>query len=114
MDLKTALFSVARQVSDSDLDEINKLEEKATRDINTWHSEQKGLKGLYVRVHKGWFFQLVLVFIVPVVTSYFISYKNAIMTKGVGENEDFDSDDYDDDEEIELYEQLKRKYQNEI
>lgn len=113
MDLKTALFSVARQVSDSDLDEINKLEEKATRDIQTWHSEQKGLKGLYVRIHKGWLFQLILVFVVPVVTSYFISYKNRIMTAGTNENENFDSDeDFEDDEEIELYEELKRKYAN--
>lgn len=112
MDLKTALFSIARQVSDSDLDEINKLEEKATRDVQTWHSEQTGLKGLYVRIHKGWLFQLFLVFIVPVATSYFISYKNQIMTKGT-EQEGFDSDeDFDDDEERELYEELSRKYRN--
>lgn len=111
MDLKTALFSIARQVSDSDLDEINKLEDKATRDVQTWHSEQKGFKGLYVKIHKGWLFQLLLVFVVPVLTAYFISYKNQIMTKGVSnENEDFD--DYEDSEEAELYEELKRKYEN--
>ena len=112
MDLKTALFSIARQVSDSDLDEINKLEEKATRDVSMWHSDQKGFKGMYVKIHKGWLFQLILVFIVPVVTAYFISYKNKIMTNGV-KNEDFeDSDDFEDSEEAELYEELKRKYEN--
>jgi hypothetical protein len=110
MDLKTALFSVARQVSDSDLDEINKLEEKATRDVNTWHSEQKGLKGLYVRIHKGWFFQLVLVFVVPVITAYFISYKNKIMTKGTEQENFEDSDEFDDLDERDLYEELRRKY----
>lgn len=110
MDLKTALFSIARQVSDSDLDEINKLEEKASRDVQTWHSEQKGFKGLYVRLHKGWLFQLILVFVVPVVTAYFISYKNKIMTKGTEESEDFDNEDFDDEEERDLYEELKRKY----
>lgn len=112
MDLKTALFSIARQVSDSDLDEINKLEEKASRDVQTWHSDQKGFKGLYVKIHKGWLFQLILVFIVPVITAYFISYKNNIMTKGINNNENFDSDEYEDNEEAELYEELRRKYEN--
>jgi hypothetical protein len=110
MDLKTALFAIARQVSDSDLDEINKLEEKASRDVNTWHSDQKGFKGMYVKLHKGWLFQLVLVFIVPVVTAYFISFKNKIMTRSTEQDTFDDGEEFEDDDERELYEELRKKY----
>jgi hypothetical protein len=109
MDLVTALFSIARQISDSDLNEINKLEEKAKSQISTYHDEMKGFKGMYVKMHKGWIFQLGLIFSIPFIVNYFTRMKSDILTNQVGQNEDHE--DYEDDDEEALYEELKRKYQ---
>ncbi len=108
MDLVNALFSVARQISDSDLNEINKLEEKAKSDVITYHTDMKGFKGLYARLHRGWIFQLGLVFAVPFAVNYFVNLKSQILTKEVGERDD---DDYDDDDEEDLFQRLKSKYE---
>ena len=99
MDLVKALFSVARQISDSDVNEINKLEEKAKADVLTYHTEQKGFKGLYARLHSGWIFQLGLIFGIPFVVSYFTNMKSKILTGQYGNEEDFE--DYEDDAEEE-------------
>jgi len=108
MDLVKALFSVARQISDSDVNEINKLEDKAKADVLTYHTEQKGLKGLYARLHQGWILQLGLIFTIPFVVSYFTNMKSKILTGGFNEEEE----DYDDYDEQELFNRLRQKYEN--
>jgi hypothetical protein len=107
MDLVKALFSVARQISDSDVNEINKLEEKARQDVLTYHTDQKGFKGLYARLHSGWIFQLGLIFGIPFVVSYFTNMKSKILT---GQYSEVD-DDYEDDDEEELFHRLREKYE---
>jgi hypothetical protein len=107
MDLVKALFSVARQISDSDINEINKLEEKAKADVLTYHTDQKGFKGLYARLHSGWIFQLALIFGIPFVVSYFTNMKGKILTGGFNPEDD----DYDDDDEEELFHRLRQKYE---
>ena len=109
MDLVKALFSVARQISDSDVNEINKLEDKAKADVLTYHTEMKGFKGLYARLHSGWIFQLGLIFGIPFVVSYFTNMKSQILT---GQYRDgIDEDDYEDDDEEELFHRLREKYE---
>jgi len=107
MDLVKALFSVARQISDSDVNEINRLEEKARQDVLTYHTDQKGFKGLYARLHSGWIFQLGLIFGIPFVVSYFTNMKSKILT---GQYSEVD-DDYEDDDEEELFHRLREKYE---
>ena len=109
MDLVNALFSVARQISDSDLNEINKLEEKAKSDVVTYHTDMKGFKGLYARLHRGWIFQLGLVFAVPFLVNYFVNLKSQILTKEKGPGEEFD--DYEDEDEEDLFRRLAKKYE---
>jgi hypothetical protein len=110
MDLVNALFSIARQISDGDLNEINKLEEKAKGEVLTYHTDMKGLKGLYAKLHRGWMFQLGLVFIIPFAVNYFVNLKSQILTKGTaGNNEDFE--DYEDEDEEELFKRLRSKYE---
>jgi len=109
MDLVNALFSVARQISDSDLNEINKLEEKAKSDVVTYHTDMKGFKGLYARLHRGWIFQLGLVFAVPFLVNYFVNLKSQILTKEKGTDEEFD--DYEDEDEEDLFRRLAKKYE---
>jgi hypothetical protein len=110
MDLVNALFSIARQISDSDLNEINKLEEKAKGEVITYHTDMKGFKGLYAKLHRGWMFQLALVFVIPFAVNYFVNLKSQILTKGTG-NQDEELDDYEDDDEEELFKRLRQKYE---
>jgi hypothetical protein len=107
MDLVKALFSIARQISDSDVNEINKLEEKARQDVLTYHTEQKGFRGMYAKLHRGWIFQLGLIFGIPFVVSYFTNMKSKILT---GQYSEID-DDYEDDDEEELFHRLRQKYE---
>ena len=110
MDLVNALFSIARQISDSDLNEVNKLEEKAKAEVITYHTDMKGLKGFYAKLHRGWMFQLALVFVIPFAVNYFVNLKSQILTKGTGTSED-DLDDYEDEDEEELFKRLRQKYE---
>ena len=106
MDLITALFSIARQISDSDIDEINKLESKAKSEVSKYHTEQTGIKGFYAKIHKGFLLQLALIFIVPFVVNYFIKLKSNILT-----TQNSDLEDFEDDDEQELFYKLKNKYE---
>lgn len=110
MDLVNALFSIARQISDSDLNEINKLEEKAKQEVITYHTDMKGLKGLYAKLHRGWMFQLVLVFVIPFAVNYFVNLKSQILTKSNSSPEE-DFEEYEDDDEEELFKRLRQKYE---
>jgi hypothetical protein len=107
MDIITALFSVARQISDTDIDEINKLETKAKSEVSKYHTEMPGIKGFYAKAHKGFLLQLSLIFIVPFIVNYFIKLKSNILTT---QNEDIE--DFEDDDEQELYYKLKQKYED--
>ena len=107
MDLITALFSVARQISDTDIDEINKLEAKAKSEVSKYHSEQGGIKGMYAKLHKGFMLQLGLIFLVPFIVNYFIKLKSNILNNSAPELQDFE-----DDDEQELFYRLKQKYEN--
>ena len=62
MELIDSVFTVVRQISDNNLDDINKLHEKAKNDCVTYHTDQKGLKGLYAKLNNNWLFQLILIF----------------------------------------------------
>lgn len=56
MNIVTALFSVARQISDGNLDEVNKLEEKANSDVAKYHTGMKGIKGWIAKSRESWIF----------------------------------------------------------
>jgi len=116
MDLVTAIFSVARQVSDSDLNEVNKLHEKAKNEVVQYHTDMGGIKGTYAKLHKGWIFQTVLIFATPFITTWLLAKKQQILNSAnKSENddfEDFEDEDYEDDDERKLYEQMKLKYGN--
>lgn len=111
MDILTAVFSIARNISDSDINEINKLHEKAKNEVIQYHDEQTGFKGLYARIHKGWILQTILIFVVPFLTTFLISKKQEILNRGLTQNNvDFDDDDENEEFEHEEYERLKNKF----
>lgn len=117
MDLIDSLYSIARQISDGNLDDINQLHDKAKKEALTYHSQMKGFKGLYAKLHKGHWFQLGLIFLTPFATTYLLSKKQQIMNKAnvLNSSQNFDDefdeeDDFSDEDDLQLYEELKRKY----
>jgi len=115
MELVDSLFSIARQITDGQIDDVNKLHEKAKNEVITYHSGMKGYKGMYAKIHKGWFFQLGLIFATPFVTTWLLSKKQQIMNKAslVSQNPNMsfdDEDDYEDEDDLALFEELKQKY----
>lgn len=108
MTLVEFLFSVARNITDGDINELNKLRERAINETNTYHTEQKGFKGMYAKINNNWIFQLGLVFVAPFLTSYLLKKKNE-MLNGPSSMESFDDEEYDDDEE---YNEFLRSREN--
>lgn len=101
MNLVKALFSIARQISDSDLNEINKLEEKANDDVSKYHTDMKGIKGLIAKSRESWIFNLALIYAIPFITVALVNYKNQIFTKDRNDKElsfDDPEEEFDDDE----------------
>lgn len=97
MNIVKALFSVARQISDSDLDEINKLEEKANQDVIKYHSDMPGIKGKIAKSRESWIFNLALIYAIPFVTVALVNYKNQIFTK----EKSIEDITFEDDEDLE-------------
>lgn len=100
MNIVKALFSVARQISDSDLDEINKLEEKANADVIKYHSDMPGIKGKIAKSRESWIFNLALIYAIPFITVALVNYKNSIFTKEKSAAEltfDDEEDEFDDE-----------------
>lgn len=113
MDLLDLTSITARQIYDGDTDKLNQLLDKARKDVDTWHSEMKGLKGLYMKLHKGWILQLALLFAQPFISTWLLAKKQHIMNKASGISQpDFDDEDdsFDDEDEREIYERLKQRY----
>jgi hypothetical protein len=114
MTLIDLLFSVARNITDGDINELNKLQERAKNETATYHTEQKGYKGLYAKLNNNWMVQLGFVFTAPFLTAYLIKYKNQMLNDNlVSSNytgEDFEDDDYDDEDEQDEYRRLRQKY----
>ena len=101
MNIVTALFSIARQISDTGLDEINKLEEKANQDVQKYHTDMKGIKGWIAKSRESWIISLILIFAIPFVTVWLVNYKNSVITKGSDDSEIGFEDDQDEYEEFE-------------
>lgn len=97
MNIVKALFSVARQISDSDLDEINKLEEKANQDVIKYHTDMPGIKGNIAKSRESWIFNLALIYAIPFVTVALVNYKNQILTK----EKSIEDITFEDDDELE-------------
>lgn len=98
MNIVTALFSIARQISDSGLDEINKLEEKANIDVQKYHTDMKGVKGWIAKSRESWIISLALIFAIPFVTVWLVNYKNSVFTNNRSD-EEITFEDEDDFEE---------------
>lgn len=98
MNIVTALFSIARQISDSGLDEINKLEEKANSDVQKYHTDMKGVKGLIAKSRESWIVSLALIFAIPFVTVWLVNYKNSVFTNNRSDEEMTfeDEEEFDD------------------
>ena len=91
MDLVSALFQIARNISDGNNDQLNKLEEKAKGQVEKYHTESENkIHQMYAKFHNGWFFQLALYFLVPFVSVWIIKEKNKILS-----NESPDYDEHD-------------------
>jgi hypothetical protein len=98
MNIVTALFSIARQISDGSYDEINKLEEKANSDVMKYHTDMKGVKGWIAKSRESWIISLALIFAIPFVTVWLVNYKNSVFTKGQS-SEDMTFEDEEDFED---------------
>ena len=114
MTLIDLLFSVARNITDGDINELNKLQERAKNETATYHTEQPGYKGLYAKLNNNWMVQLAFVFASPFLTAYLIKYKNSMLNENLAmsnyTDEDFEDDDYEDEDEHMEYLRLKQKY----
>jgi len=115
MDAIEFLFKTARDIYDGDVTNINSLERKAIDQVRLYQIEDKGFKGLYAKLHKGWFFQLSLVFLQPFASTWLLGKKQRVMNLAQGKLDDFDKGDedfsFDDDDEKEHFEYLKQKYE---
>ena len=67
MEIIDFIFRVLKNISDTDVNEINKLQEKAKLSLAEAHDETKGWKGWYIRLHKGWILQTALLAFLPFV-----------------------------------------------
>lgn len=96
MNLIQFLFKVAKNVSDVDADEINRLQLKAENSVSDASTDHKGWKGIYAKLHKGWLFQLILMLFVSVVIALFQRWLNNLYNPQKTEVEDIE---YDEDED---------------
>lgn len=111
MNIVDSIFSIARNITDGDLNEVNKLHEKAKNQTETYHTDMAGIKGLYARLHKGWILQTVLIFAVPFITAKLMAFKQSIMLSAQGRHEIDENDEYEDEDEQDELIRLKRKYE---
>lgn len=58
-------FRIAKNISDTPDDEINKLKKKALDSVEDASSDHKGWRGFYAKIHKGWLLQLCLMLLLP-------------------------------------------------
>lgn len=79
MKLHNAIFEIIRQTSNTPEDEINILETKANNETRLYNSEQKGIKGLYAKIHKGWIMQTLVMLFLPLIVSKYLNYKNSVL-----------------------------------
>jgi hypothetical protein len=104
MNLVSALFDIARNISDGDNEELNRLNEKANNQVSKYHTKSTNkLHALYAKAHQGWFFQLALIFAIPFISVWIISKKNKLMNN--------DHDIYDDNDR-EHYDSLRGQYED--
>lgn len=109
--LHKIIFGIARNVTDIDPIEVDRLEQRAEKQINTWTKQDKGYKGLYAKINEGWIVHLIAIFASPFITAYLLKTKNDLLNpvRSQGFDEE-DSEDYDE-EEYELLKELQRKYE---
>lgn len=114
MTLVDLLFSVARNITDGDINELNKLHERAKNETAQYHTEQSGYKGLYAKMNNNWLIQLAFVFGAPFITAYLIKYKNSLLNDNLRDSnyteDDFENDDWEDEDERDEYLRLREKY----
>lgn len=112
MAIHNALFSIARQISDGNLDEINKIEERANNQTMKLHSGMGGIKGWYAKQNnEGWILPLISILAVPFISKYLLSLQQRMVDKTI-KGESFEDDDYTDEDERELFNELQQKYGN--
>jgi hypothetical protein len=73
MELFEALGKVAKNISDVDQDQIQQIINEGKTKTADWSSADKGLKGLYAKVHRGdygFLFRLIIVLAVPFVIGF--------------------------------------------
>ena len=111
--LHKILFSIARNVTDIDVIEVDRLELRAEKQLNNYETTDKGFKGWYARQNQGWILQLILIFISPFITAKLLAEKNKYLNPST--NLDFDDEDdfdYDDDEYQEAMKIVRRRQNN--
>lgn len=108
--LHKIVFGIARNVTDIDPIEVDRLEQRAEKQINTWTKEDKGYKGLYAKINEGWIVHLIAIFASPFITAYLLKTKNELLNPVISKGFDDEDEDYDE-EEYELLKELQRKYE---
>lgn len=88
------LFRIAKNVSDTPDDDINKLKKKALESIEDASSDHKGWKGLYAKMHKGWLLQLLLMLSLPFVIGWLNKKLNQVYNP-VPTPQEFEDEDED-------------------
>lgn len=88
MKLHNSIFEIIRQTSNVPEDEINTLEKKANDETRLYSSEDKGIKGLYAKIHKGWIMQTVIMLAMPLIIAKYLNYKNSVLSSPFDDLED--------------------------
>ena len=109
--LHKILFSIARNVTDIDVIEVDRLELRAEKQLNAYEVTDKGFKGFYAKQNQGWILQLILIFLSPFITAKLLATKNKYMNPESNLDFDDDTDFDDDDDEYTEAMRIVRKHQ---
>ncbi|MFN5416122.1 MAG: hypothetical protein ACK5B9_03635 [Flavobacteriia bacterium] len=98
MKLHNLLCVVARRTSSFPLEKIEELERRADDETNRYLEQDKGFKGLYAKLHKGWLFPLLFLIAEPLLVAWLTRLRN-----GLSETTAHIDDEYNDVENPNIY-----------
>lgn len=111
MDILEFLEITARESYTGDTNKMNILFDRARKDVATYNSESKGIKGLYYKIHSRWFFGLCLIFLQPFLSSWLLAKRQNLVNRAMGKAQSFDDDDLDDLDDSEFDEYDEEEFQ---
>lgn len=95
------LFAVARNVTviDGAEEQLERLRNKAHRQVSEYDTEDGGIKGMWAKAESGWIIPLFIVILAPFGIAWAVNLRDRMMNPDSGRlNRDIDDLDFDDDD----------------